>query len=310
MISPIGLKSVGETMTTTMMIEREEGANRLPLFLMPEGNISIELFNRAFVIGQPRSGKGTNTVVPSLYTWKKSMFCLDKDMDLWRLTARYRKETLGQNVFKFAPLCTDSSSAHWNPLAEIRFRTPMEFQDVSMLSDIIMSSNSSRSEYGPYDSFWDKASSIFIKSVILHLLYSHQMEEKQFPSMGDVVNFLMNPDLSSEDLCDLMLSYSHISPEEFLSDHNFLYETYGEYIKDWTEINDSLSNFRLGPVSSIPEAQQAIREYLKRHDDVHFPSGDAFRLLLTHPKVAECVGYLKKCPYQTAQSILSTILQI
>ena len=64
--------------------------------------------------------------------------------------------------------------------------------------------------------------------------------------MGDVVNFLMNPNLSSGDFCDLMLSYPHISPEEFLSDHNFLYETYGEYIKDWTEINDSLSNLKIG----------------------------------------------------------------
>ena len=155
-----------------------------------------------------------NAVFPSMFTWKESLFCLDKNTDLWRVTAGYRKKKLGQKVFKFAPLCADFGSAHWNPLAEIRFRTPLEFQDVSMLSEFMMSSNVSQSEHSSHDTFWDRAASIFFKGVVLHLLYAHQTEGKRVPSMGDVVGFLMNPVLSIDNLCDIMLSYPHISPEE------------------------------------------------------------------------------------------------
>ncbi|QBJ23062.1 type IV secretion system protein VirD4 (plasmid) [Haematobacter massiliensis] len=61
------------------------------------------------------SGKGIGIVVPTLLTYKGSVFCLDVKGENYNLTAR-RREELGDRVFKFAPYDDHGQTHRYNPL--------------------------------------------------------------------------------------------------------------------------------------------------------------------------------------------------
>lgn len=61
------------------------------------------------------SGKGIGIVVPTLLTYKGSVFCLDVKGENYELTAR-RREELGDRVFKFAPYDEHGQTHRYNPL--------------------------------------------------------------------------------------------------------------------------------------------------------------------------------------------------
>ena len=90
------------------------------------------------LVAPTRSGKGVNTIIPTGLVWQHSIFFFDVKEELWQATAGYRQKVLGQKVMKFAPLASDGSSARWNPLAEINFRTAEEISDVEMIVGIMV----------------------------------------------------------------------------------------------------------------------------------------------------------------------------
>lgn len=242
-----------------------------------------------------RSGKGVNTIIPTGLVWAHSIFFFDVKSELWQATATYRRSKLHQKVLKFEPLCTDGSGARWNPLAEIDFRTNAELSDIQTIVSMLVKPDGEKKGGG--DPFWDNAASACLTGVILHLLYSHYIEKKPLPCLTDILSFLSSPDKSTEELFEDMKTARHITEEEFMSDHNPLQEIYGEYIKDFRDINEELGcNCR-----TLDELKTVIRE----HGNIDF-SDEHFNLLLTHPKVAESAANMVNNAEQTRASILST----
>jgi type IV secretion system protein VirD4 len=75
------------------------------------------------VFAPTRSGKGVGIVIPTLLSWPHSVLIHDLKGENWALTAGARKR-MGQLCLKFAPASADSDGARYNPLAEVRLRTP------------------------------------------------------------------------------------------------------------------------------------------------------------------------------------------
>src|SRR5262249_14739902 len=56
------------------------------------------------LVAPPRSGKGVNTVVPTLLTWPHSVLVHDpKDSENWRLTSGWRARAFRQRCIRFDP---------------------------------------------------------------------------------------------------------------------------------------------------------------------------------------------------------------
>ena len=76
-------------------------------------------------------------MIPTLLTWPHSVLVHDLKGENWALTAGARKR-MGQLCLKFAPASADSDGARFNPLAEVRLRTPNEIRDVRNIVQMII----------------------------------------------------------------------------------------------------------------------------------------------------------------------------
>ncbi|MBQ3451716.1 MAG: type IV secretory system conjugative DNA transfer family protein, partial [Selenomonadaceae bacterium] len=114
------------------------------------------------LVAPTRSGKGVNTIIPTGLVWQHSIFFFDVKEELWQATAGYRQKVLGQKVMKFAPLVGDGSSARWNPLAEINFRTAEEISDVAMIVGIMVKPDGEKAGGSGDSAFWDNSAAALI----------------------------------------------------------------------------------------------------------------------------------------------------
>lgn len=276
-----------------------------------------------------RSGKGVCTIIPTGLIWKHSIFFFDPKGELWSLTSGYRKKYLKQKVMKFQPLCIDGSSARWNPLAEVNYRTNEELSDVSTIVSIMVRPDG---EQKGGDSFWPDSAAALLNGVILHLLYKHDKENRPLPCPTDIMSFLSSPDMDTNELFSTMRDYPHISPKEFLEEEilddkgnkiidpltnkpkhikNPLKEIYGEYIKEFKPFSDALGIV----VCSMDEIRIAIKHKISQgetikwetiDDETGLPIDAPYHMLLTHPKVAECAANMLNGAEQTRASIMQT----
>ncbi len=118
------------------------------------------------VFAPTRSGKGVGIVVPTLLTWPHSALIHDLKGENWALTAGARKR-MGQICLKFAPASADSDGARYNPLAEVRLRTPNEIRDVRNIVQMIIDPDGK----GLPD-HWSREGSAFLTGMILDQLYA------------------------------------------------------------------------------------------------------------------------------------------
>ena len=93
--------------------------------------------SHVLVFAPTRSGKGVGIVVPTLLSWPYSVLVHDLKGENWALTAGARRR-MGQVCLKFAPASTDSTGARFNPLSEVRLRSPHEVRDVRNIAQMIM----------------------------------------------------------------------------------------------------------------------------------------------------------------------------
>ncbi|MGH7812394.1 MAG: type IV secretory system conjugative DNA transfer family protein [Candidatus Binataceae bacterium] len=96
--------------------------------------------SHVLVFAPTRSGKGVGIVIPTLLTWPHSALIHDLKGENWALTAGARKR-MGHVCLKFAPASPDSDCARFNPLAEVRLRSPHEIRDVRNIAQMIMDPN-------------------------------------------------------------------------------------------------------------------------------------------------------------------------
>ena len=112
-----------------------------------------------------RSGKGVGLVIPTLLSWRESAVVLDIKGENWEKTAGWRQQCAGQRVIRFDP--GDAKSARFNPLAEIRLRTPHEVADVQNIATMLVDPKGEGFE----DKHWSQTAWSLLVGAILHVCY-------------------------------------------------------------------------------------------------------------------------------------------
>lgn len=239
-----------------------------------------------------RSGKGICVIITTLLKWLHSVFVTDVKGENYEKTAGFRKRVLKQKIIKFEPMNDDGSSARWNPLAEIHFRSNEEFSDIQNIVTMIVDPEGK----GQLD-YWANTGSALLIGTILHLMYTHYVEEKPLPTLTNVARFLSSPENDIDEQLEHMKVYPHITPEDFLSGNNIFQEIYGEYVTNFEPYNTALNC----DVHTI----DALKKVIQDQDNIDFCSAP-FNALLTHPRVAEAAAeMLNKAPNEKS-GVLST----
>ena len=145
-----------------------------------------------------RSGKGVGIVIPTLLSWPHSVLVYDIKGENWALTSGWRKSVAKNWVVKFEP-SNPIGSAQFNPLNEIRLRTPHEIADIQNIATMIVDPDGK----GLLD-HWQKTGLALLVGVILHVLY---MEKDK--TLKGVSSFLSNPNCSIEETLHQMLNAIH-----------------------------------------------------------------------------------------------------
>jgi type IV secretion system protein VirD4 len=150
------------------------------------------------VFAPSRSGKGLSVIVPTLVTWRHSALIHDPKDELWPLTAGARKR-MGQLCLRFAPSLSEPGLARFNPLAEVRLRTPREVSDVHNIVRMI----SDPYGKGP-PSHWDRAGANGLAGFILHQLY-----EGRDPTLAGVEARLADPEQGIQETIEEVMRAEH-----------------------------------------------------------------------------------------------------
>lgn len=157
------------------------------------------------VMAPTRSGKGVGIIIPTLLTWEGSVLITDIKGENWGITAGFRQQHLGNKVLKFDPTSNDGSSIKFNPLNEVRLKTPNEVRDVQNIADMIVDPQGT----GQLD-HWSKTGHALLVGVVLHMKYTNPNA-----TLNDVATFLSNPEQTFEDSLNEMLTAIHDTENTF-----------------------------------------------------------------------------------------------
>jgi type IV secretion system protein VirD4 len=146
-----------------------------------------------------RSGKGINTVVPTLLTWRHSTLIHDFKAELWELTAGARKQ-MGQVCLKFNPTDQTGSSVRFNPLEEVSLGTTHEAADVQNIVQMLIDPEGR----GFADDHWKETAAPLFTGAILHILYAEKAK-----TLRGLIGLLSDPDVTIDDTIKKMLTAQH-----------------------------------------------------------------------------------------------------
>ncbi len=119
----------------------------------------------------PGAGKSTALAVPTLLTWRDSVFVLDTKSELFHLTAGYRQKTLGQALCRmdFTATSEEIGSAHlarFNPMMTIP-KGEREVAEAQAVAELLVGPDKGNNG----DSFWRNRAEELLVALMLHTLY-------------------------------------------------------------------------------------------------------------------------------------------
>lgn len=146
-----------------------------------------------------RSGKGVGLVLPTLLSWPESVVVHDIKGEAWAITAGWRQHEAGNLVLKLEPTAMDGSSAHFNPLDEIRLGTQREVSDAQNITNMIVDPDGKG-----LNDHWAKTGHALLVGTMLHVLYSEPNK-----TLEGVASFLSDPRRDIEQTFHMMLTAEH-----------------------------------------------------------------------------------------------------
>lgn len=161
------------------------------------------------VVAPTRSGKGVGVIIPTLLNWSSSTFTLDMKGENYNFTAGYRSEVLKHKILKFEPYSYESSVSY-NPLAEVRLGSEYEVRDATIIANIITDPGEGKTR-----DHWGETSTALLVGLILLVLYRAE-EENRIGTLGDVVDFLTNPDMPVDNSLQEIMTNPTTSNEKHL----------------------------------------------------------------------------------------------
>lgn len=154
-------------------------------------------------IGPLRSGKSLGLVVPTLVTWRHSVITYDEKGELWEMTSGWRSTEADNICLRFEP-ASPQNAVRWNPFAECKFGTALEFRDVGNVVEAI----GDPQERG-VEGHFDQTAVSFLVGLVLHVAYTLRPTGK-IVTPGDVLRALNEPGKTSETLLNEMVRNTHL----------------------------------------------------------------------------------------------------
>lgn len=148
-----------------------------------------------------RAGKGVNTIVPTLLAWPHSALIHDFKYELWPLTAGARRQN-GSLCLKFDPVNPDDPGVRYNPLEEVRLRTPYETADVQNLVEILVDHDGRG--FSGNDSHWVQAGKALLTGAVLHLLYAEPNK-----TLRGLIGLLSDPESKIPETIERIMTSEH-----------------------------------------------------------------------------------------------------
>lgn len=155
------------------------------------------------VFAPTRSGKGVGLILPTLLAWEGSSIVLDIKGENWALTAGWRKSQ-DQIVLRFDPSDPSGSSAHFNPLEEIRLTTLLAIPDVQNMAAMLVDPTGKGLE-----DHWSKAAFAMLGGAILHCCIMIRHGQKRTATLYDLSCMLADESRTIQDLFKEMLATPH-----------------------------------------------------------------------------------------------------
>jgi type IV secretion system protein VirD4 len=152
-----------------------------------------------------RSGKGVGLIVPTLLSWRESVFVTDLKGELYELTAGWRQKYAGNKVLRFEPAAA-AGSCCFNPLEELRLGTEYEVGDVQNLALLLTDPHGRGMDRGDH---WQKTAYSLLVGCILHLCYKSRLERTP-ATLGALDQMLADSNRPIADLWNEMLTYAHV----------------------------------------------------------------------------------------------------
>jgi type IV secretion system protein VirD4 len=153
-----------------------------------------------------RSGKGVGLIVPTLLSWKQSVFVTDLKGELYELTAGWRHEYAHNRILRFEPAAA-AGSCCFNPMNELRIGTEHEVGDVQNLALLIVDPDGKGLRS---DNHWQKTAYSLLVGCILHLCYKSKVEGTP-ATFAALDQMLADSSRPIQELWAEMLIYPHIN---------------------------------------------------------------------------------------------------
>ncbi|PHP64970.1 TRAG family protein [Zhengella mangrovi] len=137
-----------------------------------------------------RGGKGRSVIVPTLLSYAGSVVVFDPKGELASITARYRAETLGQDVHVLDPFGVTTGPAarmrsRYNFLAPLSPDNPSLIEDTGLLSDGCVVPAE-----GGKDPHWDESARNIIEGLIQHVVtFDGYRERRSLATVRDLLAF-------------------------------------------------------------------------------------------------------------------------
>jgi type IV secretion system protein VirD4 len=150
------------------------------------------------------SGKGVGPVLSTLLTWAESLVVLDPKGENFQLTSGWRASF--SRVYRLDFTDDPSVASAFNPLAEIRIRTPRETADVQRIAlQLLSPKGESESEAARY---FINAGADLLTGALLHVLYRESAKGRT-ATLADVAQELSDPTRSHSQVLEQWLSHPH-----------------------------------------------------------------------------------------------------
>jgi type IV secretion system protein VirD4 len=152
-----------------------------------------------------RSGKGVGLIVPTLLSWRQSVFVTDLKGELYELSSGWRQQYAHNRILRFEPAAA-SGSCCFNPMEELRIGTEHEVGDVQNLALLMVDPEGKGLRPGDH---WQKTAHSLLVGCILHLCYKAK-EEGVPATFAALDQMLADPRRPIADLWTEMLTFCHI----------------------------------------------------------------------------------------------------
>ena len=153
-----------------------------------------------------RSGKGVGLIVPTLLSWRQSVFVTDLKGELYELSSGWRHQYAHNRILRFEPAAAVGSCC-FNPMEELRIGTEHEVGDVQNLALLIVDPDGKGLRA---DNHWQKTAYSLLVGCILHLCYKARIEGSP-ATFAALDHMLADSTRPIQNLWTEMLTYGHIN---------------------------------------------------------------------------------------------------